>query len=278
MGIAGMNTMEDETDQLATVTEEEETNAVKDETLDGKSEKKNERLWKKVPYLGLILTLLRVTINMIRQAGIKELTGISPMVYQMYQTMFSLSMSMSWSVWVRKEPFPTQEPRKVTFLLLLRGVSSCLTSLSCVFALQQMPLGTYSMVNSTRPFFSLILARFFLSEPCGIPECVTMALLLGGVLCVVKPPGIFPQDQIDYASYGEQFYLAVVLLLLGTITAGNTMVILRHLRKQHIARLTASKDIIGALVLFLGLMVSGVQFSNQSAIDRLKIGLFSISF
>ena len=222
--------MEDETDQLATVTEEEETNAVKDETLDGKSEKKKERLWKKVPYLGLILTLLRVTINMIRQAGIKELTGISPMVYQMYQTMFSLSMSMSWSVWVRKEPFPTQEPRKVTFLLLLRGVSSCLTSLSCVFALQQMPLGTYSMVNSTRPFFSLILARFFLSEPCGIPECVTMALLLAGVLCVVKPPGIFPADQIDYASYGEQFYLAVVLLLLGTITAGNTMVILRHLR------------------------------------------------
>ena len=229
----GMDTKKDETDytdQHAMVTVEEETNALKAETLEEKASNTNEKLWKKVPYLGLMLTLLRVTINMIRQAGIKELTGISPMVYQLYQTMFSLSMSMSWSVWVGKEPFPTQEPRKVTFLLLLRGVSSCLTSLSCVFALQQMPLGTYSMVNCTRPFFSLVLARLFLSEPCGIPECMSMALLLAGVLCVVKPPGIFPADQIYYTSDGDQFYLAVVLLLLGTITAGNTMVILRHLR------------------------------------------------
>ena len=232
-----MDTKEDEidnTDQDAMVNVEEETIVVKSETLDEKVANRNDKLWKKVPYLGLMLTLLRVTINMIRQAGIKELTGISPMVYQLYQTMFSLSMSMSWSVWVGKEPFPTQEPRKVTFLLLLRGVSSCLTSLSCVFALQQMPLGTFSMVNCTRPFFSLVLARLFLSEPCGIPECVSMALLLAGVLCVVKPPGIFPADQLldqpDSDSYGEQFYLAVVLLLLGTITAGNTMVILRHLR------------------------------------------------
>jgi drug/metabolite transporter (DMT)-like permease len=203
------------------------------ETIDGADqvqEEKHLRLWKRIPCLGLILVLLRVTMSLIRQAGIKELVGISPLVYQIYQTMFSLSMSIPWSVAVDKGPFPPNEPRKVNGLFILRGISSCLTTLSVVFALQNMSIGTYSMVLATRPFFSLILAKIFLSEPFGIPEIITMILLFSGIIFVVKPPFIFPQDLLEDANYGENFYLAVGLLLLGTIMAGNVQVILRHLR------------------------------------------------
>jgi len=248
------------------------------DTPDQEPEHNHDKLWKRIPCLGLILTLTRVAMSLIRQAGIKELSGFTPLVYQIYQTMFSLSMSIPWSVAVDKGIFPPNEPRKLNCLLILRGVSSCLVSLGSVFALQNMPIGTFSMVLATRPFFSLVIARIFLSEPCGIPEIVTMALLFSGVIFVVKPPFIFPEDQVADVNHGDYFYLAVGLLLLGNLLSGNVMVILRHLRKQHIATLTASKDIIGTLVLFLVIMVSGVEMSNHSGLDRLKIAAFSVSF
>ena len=175
------------------------------DAVDPVQEAKHQKLWKRIPCLGLILVLLRVTMCLIRQAGIKELVGINPLVYQIYQTMFSLSMSIQWSLAVDKGPFPPNEPRKVNGLIIFRGISSCLTTISVVFALQNMPIGTYSMVLATRPIFSLILAKVFLSEPFGIPEIFTMILLFSGIIFVVKPPFIFPQDLLEEKIYGENF-------------------------------------------------------------------------
>ena len=193
-------------------------------------EEKNLKLWKRIPCLGLLITMLRVIMTLLRQTGIKQLTNINPLVYQLYQSMFSLSMSIPWSVAADKAPFPPNEPKRVNSLIILRGVSTCMSSMAIYFALQNMAIGVFSMVVSTQPFFVIILGKIFLSEPCGLPEIFSMFLLLSGVVFVVKPPFIFPQDQLEEVKYGDNFYLAVGLLLLGTIMAGNVRVILRHLR------------------------------------------------
>ena len=85
------------------------------------------------------------------------------------------------------------------------------------------------MVASTQPFFVIILAKIFLYEPCGVVEVVSIFLLFFGVTLVVKPPFLFPEDVLDGRS-GKYFYLAVGLLLLGTVAAANVRVILRQLR------------------------------------------------
>ena len=188
------------------------------------------KLWKRIPCLGLLITVLRVTMTLIRHAGTKQLTGINPIVFQLYQLMFSLSLSVPWSVVADKPPFPTNESRLVTGLIIARGVFTCMSAMSIYFALQNMAIGDFSMIAACQPFFVIILSRVFLSEPCGLPEIFAVLLLLSGVVFVVKPPFIFKQDVLETAQYGDKYYLAVGLLLLGTVLAGSVRVILRRLR------------------------------------------------
>ena len=134
-----------------------------------------------------------------------------------------------------------------------------------------MPLGDAKTLQSTRPIFVAVFARIFLKEPCGLIEFLNTSLMLGGVICVMKPPVIFGEVLDSTAQYDDESLVAAVLVFVTTILAGNITVILRTLRKDHVASLTATNQIIIIMFSFFLIFATGRELTTPSYEDRLLV-------
>ena len=182
---------------------------------------------------------------------------------------------MPWGILKDQPPFPSNQTAKDRVLIVARGVIACLQVMASYFALKQMPLGVQKMILSTRPVFTIIFARFFLKESCGLVECVTIILMLTGLVLVIKPPFLFTQ-QLE-SGYTEWFLLSALLLFLSTAIHSNVSIILRHLRKQSVVSLTSSREIVYVIMTFTIIFCAGIELFTPSWEDRLKIFVLSVS-
>ena len=98
-----------------------------------------------------------------------------------------------------------------------------------------MPLGDAKTLQSTRPIFVAVFARIFLKEPCGVLEALNTALMLGGVVCDMKPPAIFGENLVNVDHYDDETLVAAILVFSTTVLAGNITANLRSLHKDHVA-------------------------------------------
>ena len=196
-------------------------------------EKNRPVFWKRIAGFGLMLIILKNIISIFADIIVKKIPNIHPVTLILYRSIISLSIAMPWGILQDQPPFPSNQTAKDRVLIVARGVIACLQVMASYFALKQMPLGVQKMILSTRPVFTIIFARFFLKESCGLVECVTIVLMLTGLVLVIKPPFLFTQ-QLE-SGYTEWFLLSALLLFLSTAIHSNVSIILRHLRKQSLS-------------------------------------------
>ena len=130
---------------------------------------------------------------------------------------------------------------------------------------------------ATKPIFVSLSAKLFLKEPCGLVEVLNMVLMLSGIIFVVKPPFLFPEDDPDSHSSDPAGGTAAICVLLTTILASNITVIIRKLRKDHVATLTATNQLIIIIESFFFIFLLGFELvTPKSWEDRMLVMLVSL--
>lgn len=127
------------------------------------------------------------------------------------------------------------------------------------------------MMVATKPMFVTISARLFLKEPCGIFEIVNIVMMVVGVFFVMKPPFVFGVDKEDM--YDTETLKAAIAVFVTTALSANITVILRQLRKEHVASLTATNQIIFLIESFFFVMIFGLELLTPSWPDKLKVNI-----
>ena len=87
----------------------------------------------------------------------------------------------------------------------------------------------------------------------------------------MKPPAIFGENLDNVDQYDDETLVAAILVYSTTVLAGNITVILRSLRKDHVASLTATNQIIIIVFSFTLIFCTGRELTTPSFEDRLKV-------
>ena len=232
-------------------------------------------LWKRIVGFGLMITIFKNIINGFSDLIVKKIVGINPVTLVFFRSIISLSIAMPLAIVKDQPPFPENQSVKDRVLLVTRCVIGCLHVSISYFALQQMPLSVQKIILSTRPVFTIIFARIFLKESCGLVECVSIVLMMAGIVLVIKPPFLF--QQVMDVGYKEWFLLSSILLFISNAIQSNVSIILRHLRKQSVVSLNSSREIIYVIMTFLIIFCVGLEMFTPSWEVRLKILVLGVS-
>ena len=248
-------------------------------TAGRKIEKKKCCMWKKIAGFGLMLTVFKNVINNFSDIIVKKVPGIHPVPFLLYRSIISLSVTMTIGIFKDQPPFPSDQTLRDRILIVARGVIACVNVLACYYALLQMPLAIQRMILSTRPVFTLIFARIFLKESCGLVYLFSILLMLSGLVLALRPSFLFGEDLKlgPETGYTDDWLTAALLLFLSTAVHSNVNIILRQLRKQHVVSLNSSRDIIYIIITFIGIICGGIEIFTPSWEDRLKICFVSFS-
>ena len=76
--------------------------------------------------------------------------------------------------------------------------------------------------------------------------------------------------------YKEHFLISSILVMASTILNSICSIIVRHLRKIHVASLTASREIIFVIITFLVLSCSNIDIYQTNTTEKLKILFFGV--
>ena len=165
--------------------------------------------WRKVPFIGLILILVKNILAGISDLVIKKMTDIDPITLIFFRSTVMLSLEIPWSIVKDQPPFPSglsikerglqvmrfsiilftaifdniiveiffKRPKLINFLSplslmleLFRCILAGFHVLAAYWALKQMPLSVQKMILSLKPVFTIIFERIFLKVPIGVVE------------------------------------------------------------------------------------------------------------
>lgn len=108
-------------------------------------------------------------------------------------------------------------------MLLVRGVIGFLALSAFYYALTKLPLAETTVIQYTNPIFTALFAAWFLSEPSGRAEVVSLVLSLTGVLLIARPAALFGGNGAGLDM------VAVGVALAGAVLSGLAYVIVRRL-------------------------------------------------
>ena len=205
---------------------------------------------------------------------VKDLTSVPPVTLLFYRSLIMLGVSMPWAVAVNKPPFPPDMDRKEQGLLVFRGVVGFANILASYYSLRFLNIGDQKMVASSRPVWVILFSRLFLKEAWGVLDVVLMVLMMTGVVFVIKPPFMFSSEA--GTAYDEPAMWSAVAVLITTALSSNTTIILRKMRKQHVASLTAANQILFLLQTFCVIWIGGFEMTSPVMADKVIILVMSL--
>jgi len=229
--------------------------------------KKKSSLFRRIPYFGFLIIIIKALINNVHNLVVKQL-GMHPSLIVFFRSFVMFSVAIPWTITVDKPPFPPNTTRMLMALFIGRGLLSFLGGTLDIFGMQTLPLSIFQMINALAPLLVSIIARVFLKESFGLPEVVSLIVMLTGVICVIKPPIFFSAELTDYDS---MFWLAIGLCCIAVFCKANISVILRFLRHQSVASLTASREIVYLIGTFFLIMIVNIPLYNPSTEEKLRI-------
>ena len=113
----------------------------------------------------------------------------------------------------------------VTFTISLSSDSLDIYSLSFIFKL--IFSGDIQLINALRPAIVTFLACLSLKEPCGLFEVVNLIISLIGMIFIMQPPFLFPQEEMEQMN--SHFWVSL-LFFGGVCSVSVTAVITRALK------------------------------------------------
>lgn len=225
------------------------------------------------------MIFLKVVFHTGTNLMVKRMTNIHPLSLLLYRSLMILTISLPWSIAINRSPFPPDQTKEDRLCLLFRGMVGCLNMWANFYSLRHLSFGDQKIIVATRPIFVSLSAKLFLKEPCGLVEVLNMVLMLSGIIFVVKPPFLFPEDEDDPDSHSSDPAggTAAICVLLTTILASNITVIIRKLRKDHVATLTATNQLIIIIESFFFIFLLGFELvTPESWEDRMLVVLVSL--
>ena len=249
-----------------------------EDDVENDSEKKTVEVsrWKTIPCVGYVLIFLKVIFHTGTNLMVKKMTTIHPLSLLLYRSLMILTISLPWSITINRSPFPPDQTTEDRLCLLFRGMVGCLNMWANFYSLRHLSFGDQKIIVATRPIFVSLSAKLFLKEPCGLVEILNMILMLSGIIFVVQPPFLFPEDDPQVSPSDPAGRTAAVCVLLTTILASNITVIIRKLRKDHVATLTATNQLIIIIESFFFIFLFGFELvTPESWEDRLLVVLVS---
>ena len=82
---------------------------------------------------------------------------------------------------------------------------------------------------------------------------------------------IFFKAHTEEEGFQSSFIVSTVLVLISTALNSNVAIIVRYLRKLHVASLTSSREIIFIIMTFLTIFIVDIQLKTPNLLDKLKI-------
>lgn len=218
----------------------------------------------------LIYVILSNLVNII----VKDLTTVPPVTLLFYRSLIMLGVSMPWAVAAGKPPFPPDMDRKEQGLLVVRGMVGFANILASYYSLRYLNIGDQKMVASSRPVWVILFSRLFLKESCGVVDVVLMLMMMSGLVLVIKPPFLFGREA--GSDYDNPALWSALAVLITTALSSNTTIILRKMRKQHVASLTAANQILFLIQTFSLIWLGGFELSSPVVGDKVMILVMSL--
>ena len=121
------------------------------------------------------------------------------------------------------------DSKKTFKILVLRGISTTLSTLCFYESIQRIPMGDASSISFCSIFFAGLISRIWLKEPYTVMDIIFACLSIVGVTFISKPPFIF--TQLQNSQYGVDEYLGIMFALLAAFMLGLQFTITRRLGK-----------------------------------------------
>ena len=193
------------------------------------------RTLKALMYVGFSGVLFALQAACIKLAPQYEGGGTFEMVFARGLCQMSgVAVSNAW-LWSRGEhPLPVRHWLGVNLYqakwLLARAIVG-FGGIGFGFAsVQRLPLGDQSALNFTSPCVAVLIAWLTLGERAGRVELLGLGGALAGALLVARPPMLF--GAADGGVLAPLDQLGVALALLGSVSAGSVVVIIRKLAQK----------------------------------------------
>jgi len=230
--------------------------------------------WKKIPGFGIFLLLAHVILSNVVNVIVKDITGVAPESLLFFRSVIMLGVSMPWAVCVNKPPFSPDMQRKEQVMLLFRGLIGFANVLASYYSLRFLDIGDQKMLASSRPIWVILFSRAFLNESCGLFEGILVIFMLSGLILVIKPNVLFGADL--GSTYDNPALLSAAAVLFTTALSSNTSIILRKLRKEHVASLTAANQLLYLIQSFALLWLGGFELNAPDVKEKFLIFLMAI--
>ena len=125
-----------------------------------------------------------------------------------------------------KKMLPCSNKVRTNRLMFLRGFCGPMGLVTMTFGLTLLPLSEATAIQMTTPAIAALLAIFILKEQFDIMILVNTAFSFVGVLFIAKPSFLFG-DNSDQVY--EHRTLGIIIVLLGSLGAGFTQIVLKTL-------------------------------------------------
>lgn len=100
-----------------------------------------------------------------------------------------------------------------------------------------------------------------------------MLLMSSGLILVIQPSFIFHKE-LPEESYKEYYLLACIILIITTFLNSSGPILVRKLRKLHVASLSSTREIIFIMILFIIIFSANINITLPSTADKLKLVFF----
>ena len=224
------------------------------------AEEEKESKIKKIPFLGIILILLKVTIFQGGSVVAKKL-DINPFLLVLIRDVLQASFNTPFLIHANETPFPKGR----IILVAIRGIAAGLLFMGHFYAVRYLPMADVMMISSVKPVFVTLLSCIFLKEACGLFEMLNLLLVISGIFLVVQPSLIFGSSAQEYTSH--MLYTALGLVCANAL-GGCVSVILRYLRDMHWAALAISTRIFGMVEMFIVCSALGLFCIPECGFER----------
>ncbi|XP_055936604.1 solute carrier family 35 member G1-like [Argiope bruennichi] len=223
-------------------------------------------------FRGLILAMLSGVCFSIVVMIVKHLKNLHPGQLALFRFIATCTMNIPETYKTGQNPLG---PRKLRYLLVIRGISGGLNQYCNFIAFRYLDLAEANTIIFSSPVFIIIFARIFFKEPCNVFQAIAVIFTVIGIIFTTKLPSRFTGIPIIYS---HEKICGVITAVLSIFFVSATILITRKVKSVPQSIITFNYSWVGFLVIaFLTSIFGNFRWHHCGiqSILILLLGLFS---